>query len=285
MTIVPPAVVQLGLAGLAGALGAICVYPIDLVKTRLQSTVGGTSYGNAFEVVDEMMTNEGGLPALFKGIRPQLVGVVPEKTIKLFVHDAAVLACGEAASGFLAGGCQVVVTNPLEVVKVRMQLSPDGGLRVSDVVSELGLRGLYTGAVACVARDATFSAILFPCYAAARTTLAPLGPEDGVLVLLLAGALAAVPAAFLTTPADVVKTRLQQGDGGGKARAGTKAARAAHVEEATALRVLMQVVEAEGVAALFKGATERVLRSSPQFGVTLCAFSALKDASLERGWL
>ena len=145
VTIVPPAVVQLGLAGLAGALGAICVYPIDLVKTRLQSTVGGTSYGNAFEVVDEMMTNEGGLPALFKGIRPQLVGVVPEKTIKLFVHDAAVLACGEAASGFLAGGCQVVVTNPLEVVKVRMQLSPDGGLRVSDVVSELGLRGLYTG--------------------------------------------------------------------------------------------------------------------------------------------
>ena len=145
VTIVPPAVVQLGLAGLAGALGAICVYPIDLVKTRLQSTAGGTSYDNAFEV-DEMMTKEGGLPALYKGIRPQLVGVVPEKTIKLFVHDAVVLACGEAASGFLAGCCQVVVTNPLEVVKVRMQLSPDGGLRVSDVVSELGLRGLYTGA-------------------------------------------------------------------------------------------------------------------------------------------
>eukprot|EP00964_Phaeocystis_antarctica_P019800 scaffold10931_cov75-Phaeocystis_antarctica.AAC.7 len=41
VTIVPPAVVQLGLAGLAGALGAICVYPIDLVKTRLQSTAGG----------------------------------------------------------------------------------------------------------------------------------------------------------------------------------------------------------------------------------------------------
>ena len=39
-----------------------------------------------------MMTKEGGLPALYKGIRPQLVGVVPEKTIKLFVHDAVVLA-------------------------------------------------------------------------------------------------------------------------------------------------------------------------------------------------
>ena len=141
----PPAVVQLGLGGMAGALGAMVVYPIDLVKTRLQSTAGGTSYGSAFEVINEVITKEGGLPALYKGIRPQLAGVVPEKTIKLLVHDAAVLACGEAASGFLAGSCQVVVTNPLEVVKVRMQLSPDGGLRLSDVISELGLPGLYTG--------------------------------------------------------------------------------------------------------------------------------------------
>lgn len=104
----PPAVVQLGLGGIAGALGALVVYPIDLVKTRLQSTAGGTSYGSAFEVINEVITKEGGIPALYKGIRPQLAGVVPEKTIKLLVHDAAVLACGEAASGFLAGSCQVL---------------------------------------------------------------------------------------------------------------------------------------------------------------------------------
>ena len=67
-------------------------------------------------------------------------------------------------------------------------------------------------------------------------------PCAGALVLLLAGALAAVPAAFLTTPADVVKTRLQQGGtkNVGKTRAGA-AARMAQEDEATALSVLMQV--------------------------------------------
>ena len=53
----------------------------------------------------------------------RLTGVVPEKTIKLFVHDSTVLFAGELLSGALAGLCQVVVTNPLEMVKVRLQLS------------------------------------------------------------------------------------------------------------------------------------------------------------------
>ena len=37
--LLPPAAIEMAAAGLAGALGATVVYPIDLLKTRLQSTV------------------------------------------------------------------------------------------------------------------------------------------------------------------------------------------------------------------------------------------------------
>ena len=68
---------------------------------------------------------------------------------------------GEVFAGACAGTCQVVVTNPLEVVKVGLQTDP---LRrpVFELISEIGLSGLWRGAGACICRDATFSSILFP---------------------------------------------------------------------------------------------------------------------------
>ena len=130
---------------------------------------------------------------------------MPEKTIKLFIHDSTVLMAGEVLSGALAGLCQVVVTNPLEIVKVRLQLS--SGAQQSDAFAVLKRMGvtdnpfvLYQGAAACAARDSTFSAILFPCYAYSKQLLAAQTPLTGALLFLIAGVLAGAPAAFLTTP-------------------------------------------------------------------------------------
>ena len=125
----------------------------------------------------------------------------------LFRKDGEVALPAEILSGGVAGGCQVLFTNPLEIVKIRMQL--DRTATLAATAKEVGIRGLYQGASACLLRDIPFSAIYFPAYAHLKQAFSS---SDGHLPLewaLLAGFFAGFPAAGLTTPADVIKTRLQ----------------------------------------------------------------------------
>merc|ERR1719336_1260702 len=77
---------------------------------------------------------------------------------------------GEVLAGATGGASQVMFTNPLEIVKIRLQVAGEvvsGATKVSamGVVRELGFFGLYKGAKACFMRDIPFSAIYFPAYA------------------------------------------------------------------------------------------------------------------------
>lgn len=73
------------------AVGAGAVYPIDLVKTRMQnqrtgSYVGEVAYRNSIDCFKKVIRHEGVL-GLYRGLVPQLIGVAPEKAIKLTVND------------------------------------------------------------------------------------------------------------------------------------------------------------------------------------------------------
>ena len=79
------------------------------------------------------------------------------------------------------------MTNPLEVVKVRLQTC-EAGRRPLDVVRAAGPAGLARGAAACALRDASFSAILFPLYAHAKVLLPALLGVSGPAALFCVGA-------------------------------------------------------------------------------------------------
>ena len=174
-----------------------------------------------------------GIRGLYSGLGPQLIGVAPEKAIKLTVNDfmrqyfmnksRTIKWYQEILSGATAGACQVVFTNPLEIVKIRLQMRSDyvgenarPQLGAVGIIRQLGLRGLYKGAAACLLRDVPFSAIYFPTYAHLKKDVFNFDPNDKnkrnklkTWELLLAGGIAGMPAAYLTTPFDVIKTRLQ----------------------------------------------------------------------------
>ncbi|XP_072757373.1 electrogenic aspartate/glutamate antiporter Aralar, mitochondrial isoform X1 [Anoplolepis gracilipes] len=270
------------LGSIGGAVGATAVYPIDLVKTRMQnqrtgSFIGELMYRNSFDCLKKVIRHEG-VFGLYRGLMPQLMGVAPEKAIKLTVNDFVrdkfmdkngnLPLFGEIVSGACAGGSQVIFTNPLEIVKIRLQVAGEiaGGSKVRAwaVVKELGLFGLYKGARACFLRDVPFSAIYFPMYAHTKTRLADEGGYNTPLSLLVSGAIAGVPAAALVTPADVIKTRLQV------------VAREGQTTYNGLLDCARKIYREEGARAFWKGATARVFRSSPQFGVTLFTYELLQ---------
>ncbi|KAK6018993.1 hypothetical protein OSTOST_15389 [Ostertagia ostertagi] len=214
------------LGSIAGACGATAVYPIDLVKTRMQnqrtgSFVGELMYKNSLDCFRKVIKFEG-LLGLYRGLLPQIVGVAPEKAIKLtmndfvrdkFSHDGKIPLWAEILAGGCAGASQVIFTNPLEIVKIRLQVAGEiqsaSKIGVFTVMKDLGFLGLYKGARACFLRDIPFSAIYFPTYAHAKLATAD---EDGINhpgSLFASAFIAGVPAAGLVTPADVIKTRLQ----------------------------------------------------------------------------
>ncbi|NXV19624.1 CMC1 protein, partial [Cepphus grylle] len=271
------------LGSIAGAVGATAVYPIDLVKTRMQnqrttgSVVGELMYKNSFDCFKKVLRFEGFF-GLYRGLLPQLIGVAPEKAIKLTVNDfvrdkftkkdGSIPLPAEVLAGGCAGASQVIFTNPLEIVKIRLQVAGEitTGPRVSalSVIKDLGLLGLYKGAKACFLRDIPFSAIYFPVYAHSKLMLADENGHVGGLNLLTAGAIAGVPAASLVTPADVIKTRLQV------------AARAGQTTYSGVIDCFGKILREEGPSAFWKGAAARVFRSSPQFGVTLVTYELLQ---------
>lgn len=99
---------------LISATGATAVYPIDLVKTRMQNQrsgpmVGELMYKNSWDCFKKVIRHEGVL-GLYRGLGPQLVGVCPEKAIKLTVHIAQ--------HGMMVQRKKMVVANIFVVVEV-----------------------------------------------------------------------------------------------------------------------------------------------------------------------
>jgi len=176
----------------------------------------------------------------------------------------------ELIAGGTAGGCQVVFTNPLEIVKIRLQIQgeaakvegalPKGAVHI---VRQLGVLGLYRGASACLLRDIPFSAVYFTTYSHLKKDVFKEGyngKQLSFLETLGSAAIAGMPAAYFTTPADVVKTRLQV------------EARQGQTHYKGLADAFVKIYQEEGFKALFKGGPARIIRSSPQFGFTLLAY-------------
>lgn len=176
-------------------------------------------------------------------------------------------------AGAMAGLFQVVATNPMEIVKIQMQMGAGAGTRISDVVQRLGgLKGLYRGTTATLCRDIPFSVLFFQSSAALRSLFggwqgAASPGSESIEAVFAAGVIAGSVAAVAVTPMDVVKTRLQTLDHNHQARSGL-------------WQVYKGIYEKEGLRAFFRGALPRCFIVSPLFGITLLVYELQKSLLL-----
>lgn len=133
--------------GLGGMCGAIFTCPFDVVKTRLQSSVYQNMYKsnsnksvfNHFKETCLILNNVykmEGTRSLFKGLGPSLIGVIPARSINFFTYgyskeifkkfdyfkgneESSLL---HLISGINAGIVTSTVTNPIWLIKTRLQL-------------------------------------------------------------------------------------------------------------------------------------------------------------------
>ncbi|CAO4387090.1 unnamed protein product [Caenorhabditis nigoni] len=275
--------------GLAGIIGVSCVFPIDLVKTRLQNqTVGADGKLQYTGIADcaKQTWRAGGASsfAKFKGMYSgsgvNILLITPEKAIKLVANDffrhklakegEKQLSVGRGMlAGGLAGMFQISVTTPMELLKIQMQdqgrtLQP-GQKKLSateltmKLVKENGIAGLYKGLSSTLARDVTFSVIYFPLFAY-LDSLAPRksdGSGDAVFYgSFLAGLTSGAASSFCVTPLDVIKTRMQTINKG-----------ANEVVYKNIPDAFVTILKNEGPKALFKGAACRMMVMAPLFGI------------------
>ena len=95
----------------------------------------------------------------------------------------------------------------MEIVKIRLQLASKEGSNLSQVVKDMGLRGLYKGTFATLARDVPFSVIFFSFHGYLKGLWTRHGDAPSLNVIFFSGMLAGSVSAVAVTPMDVIKTR------------------------------------------------------------------------------
>ncbi|KAJ0394847.1 hypothetical protein ATCC90586_004646 [Pythium insidiosum] len=269
---------KLAVGGVAGVVGVTATFPIDIVKTHLQGQTrssGAALFNGPISCFRYILAKDG-VRGLYRGLPATLVGVLPEKAIKLAVNEqlreyftdsnGKLPLSRQVLAGAGAGLAQVIATNPTEIVKIRLQtqlsLPVAERLTAWQVVQSLGVRGLYKGAGVCLMRDIPYAIVFFPTYAYVKDVMADaVTGKNSISSILLAGAIAGASAAGLVTPADVIKTRRQMR---GATYTGT-------------LDCFRKVVSANGYGALMKGAGPRMMVQAPLFAITLVAFELQKS--------
>jgi len=170
--------------GLAGITALTTVYPLELIRARMTIQITRQYRGIAHAL--SSVVKQGGFIALYKGLWPSIVGVVPYvgidfavyETLKDYVpknDDGSVSTPVTLSCGAIAGAAGQTVAYPLDVIRRRLQVQDFAGntlkIRyngIGDAIKKIykmeGFSGFYTGLVPNYLKVVPAIAVSFEIY-------------------------------------------------------------------------------------------------------------------------
>jgi len=192
----------------AGIVVDVALFPLDTLKTRLQSQYG--------------FIQSGGFRGIYKGLTPTIIGAPFTAGLFFGTYDSFknVFPNVSSTNAPLVHLCAGIVGEvvccttkvPIEIIKQRRQASPNQEpiLKImKKAYASEGIFGFYRGFWTTVVRDVPFSMLQLPIWEYLKKeykifTGKPLTP----LEVAVCGSISGGIAAALTTPIDVTKTQI-----------------------------------------------------------------------------
>eukprot|EP00899_Mesostigma_viride_P029016 jgi/Mesvir1/929/Mv17487-RA.1 len=289
--------------GVAGAFTSAVLHPIDTIKTRLQVRGANKVYKHATDVMMQSVKQTGGLADLYRGLQAAVLGAGPSSALYFGTYELTksalyqhlppqLTAMVPPVAATLGNMVSSIILVPKELIKQRLQVgSADSALKVLlATVRTEGIGGLYVGYGPTLLRNLPSNVINFTVFEwlkalALSTTGRTSLPSWENFAL---GAISGASSAALTTPLDVVKTRLMTqvspeliaATGGSKANAA--AAAMAQGGYRGMIDTLRAIAKEEGFAGLTRGMPPRLLYSALFGAVGFFAFENCKAVIYKR---
>ncbi|XP_030446329.2 protein MITOFERRINLIKE 1, chloroplastic [Syzygium oleosum] len=269
--------------GIAGAFTYVCLHPLDTIKTKLQTKGASELYKNTLDAVVKTFQSRGIL-GFYSGVSAVIVGSTASSAVyfgtcefgksvlsKMEDFPAVLIPPTAGAMGNIVSSAIMV---PKELITQRMQAGAKG--RSWEVLLRIlekdGVLGLYAGYSATLLRNLPAGVLSYSSFeylkaaVLSKTKQASMEPLQSVCCGALAGAISA----SLTTPLDVVKTRLMT-----QVRA-EAASKVGAVMYGGVTAMVKQILKEEGLVGFTRGMGPRVVHSACFSAIGYFAFETAR---------
>lgn len=248
---------------LAGTAEAIITWPFENLKTQMQFQGNQQSIR---QTASNIYT-KGGLISFYRGLSPVLFFNIPKVISRFYAYDYSKNYLQSKnitgniniiTSGLFAGFIEsTLVTVPSETIKTKMIKNPT--LSITHIIKQEGLSGLYQGYTPTLVRQSLNQASRFLFYQHYKEFIMQKNQKFSPYHSLQGGVFAGIFSVIISTPADVLKTQMQEG------------------KKERIIPIIKRIYKESGINGFWRGSLARMLRVAPGQGVMFFTYEGVSN--------